>query len=205
MNITSFVLACLLVLTSFHAEAAKRFGGGKSIGQQSGNVTQREASRPATPASPNAAPNAAPNATPAPAPAAPAPAAAPRRPWGAMLGGLAAGLGLAWLAHSMGFGAEFGQFLMFGLIALGVVMVIGLFMPSANCPTYDACVASYARVELLLIGTGCVGLVCGVVLNVVDCTRKDGVQVLNWTSARVEEKRAENAARAAALGGDGGD
>ena len=128
MNITSFVLACLLVLTSFHAEAAKRFGGGKSIGQQSGNVTQREASRPATPASPNAAPNAAPNATPAPAPAAPAPAAAPRRPWGAMLGGLAAGLGLAWLAHSMGFGAEFGQFLMFGLIALGVVMVIGLFM-----------------------------------------------------------------------------
>ena len=78
-------------------------------------------------------------------------------------------------------------------------MVIGLYMPSANCPTYDACVASYARVELLLIGTGCVGLVCGVVLNLVDCTRKDGVQVLNWTSKRVEEKRAENAAKEVAL------
>lgn len=128
MKITSFVLACLLVLTSLQADAAKRFGGGKSIGQQSGNVTQREAARPAPAASPNAAPNAAPNATPGAAPAAPAPAAAPRRPWGAMLGGLAAGLGLAWLAHSMGFGAELGQFLLFGLIALGVVMVIGFFM-----------------------------------------------------------------------------
>jgi predicted lipid-binding transport protein (Tim44 family) len=47
---------------------------------------------------------------------------------GGMLGGLAAGLGLAWLAHSMGFGAEFGQFLMFGLLALVVMMVIGAFM-----------------------------------------------------------------------------
>ena len=80
-------------------------------------------------------------------------------------------------------------------------MVIGLFMPSANCPTYDACVESYAHVELLLVSTGCVGLLCGVVLNVVDCTRKDGVMILNWTSKRVEEKRAENAAKAAAEGG----
>ena len=131
MKITSFVLACLLVLTSLQADAAKRFGGGKSIGQQSNNVTQREAGRSAAPNSPNTAPNtapnAAPNAAPSPAPAAPAPAA-PRRPWGAMLGGLAAGLGLAWLAHSLGLGAELGQFLLFGLIALAVVMVIGFFM-----------------------------------------------------------------------------
>jgi hypothetical protein len=35
--------------------------------------------------------------------------AAPKRPWGAMLGGLAAGLGLAWLAHSLGLGAGFGN------------------------------------------------------------------------------------------------
>jgi predicted lipid-binding transport protein (Tim44 family) len=45
-----------------------------------------------------------------------------------MLGGLAAGLGLAWLAHSMGFGAEFGQFLMFGLLALGLMLLVGWFM-----------------------------------------------------------------------------
>lgn len=120
MKIFSVVLALFMVFASLHADAAKRLGGGKSFGQQSGNVTQREAGRPA-------APNAAPNAAPAPAPAAP-PAAAPRRPWGAMLGGLAAGLGLAWLAHSLGFGAEFGQLLMFALIAMGVVVVIGFFM-----------------------------------------------------------------------------
>jgi predicted lipid-binding transport protein (Tim44 family) len=47
---------------------------------------------------------------------------------GGMLGGLAAGLGLAWLAHSLGFGAEFGQFLMFGLLALVVMVVIGMVM-----------------------------------------------------------------------------
>jgi len=47
---------------------------------------------------------------------------------GGMLGGLAAGLGLAWLAHSLGFGAEFGQFLMFGLLALVLMMVVGAFV-----------------------------------------------------------------------------
>lgn len=45
-----------------------------------------------------------------------------------MLGGLAAGLGLAWLAHSLGLGAEFGQFLMFGLIALAIMVVVGMVM-----------------------------------------------------------------------------
>ena len=123
MKFISVVLALFMLMVSLHADAARRLGGGRSMGQQSGNVTQREATRPAPPASPNAAPNAAP----APSPAAP-PAAAPRRPWGAMLGGLAAGLGLAWLAHSLGFGAEFGQLLMFGLIAIAVVMLIGFFM-----------------------------------------------------------------------------
>jgi predicted lipid-binding transport protein (Tim44 family) len=118
MKITSFVLACLVLFSSFHAEAAKRFGGGKSIGKQSSNVTQRETAKPAQPAAPNATPS----------PASAAPAAAQRRPWGAMLGGLAAGLGLAWLAHSLGFGAEFGQFLMFGLIALILMVAVGYFM-----------------------------------------------------------------------------
>ena len=118
-----FVIA--MALTSMHAEAAKRLGGGKSVGQQSSNVTQREATKPAAPV--QNATQAAP--APAAAPAAPPVAAQPqRKPWGAMLGGLAAGLGLAWLAHSLGFGAEFGQFLMFGLLALVIMMVIGAFM-----------------------------------------------------------------------------
>ena len=117
-----FVVA--MAFATMHAEAAKRLGGGKSMGQQSNNVTQREAAKPAPAPTPNAAPTAAPAAAPA------APAAAPSRfgGMGGMLGGLAAGLGLAWLAHSMGFGAEFGQFLMFGLLALVVMVVIGMVM-----------------------------------------------------------------------------
>jgi predicted lipid-binding transport protein (Tim44 family) len=115
MKIWTFVLALGLSLVGFHADA-KRMGGGKSFGQQSNNVTQRQAA-PAQ----NAAKPAAP---------APTAAAAPKRPWGAMLGGLAAGLGLAWLANSLGMGEGFGQMLMFGLLALGIMMAVGWFMRS---------------------------------------------------------------------------
>ena len=124
-----FVVA--MAFASLHAEAAKRLGGGKSMGQQSNNVTQREAAKPAPAAAPTAAPTAAPAA-----PTATPPAAAPSRfgGMGGMLGGLAAGLGLAWLAHSLGFGAEFGQFLMFGLLALAVMVVIGMVMRRRQSP-----------------------------------------------------------------------
>jgi len=111
----SVALAFLMVFSSFTAEAAKRMGSGKSFGKQSNNVSQTQGAKPAQ------------NATPA-TPATP-PAAAPQnRPWGAMLGGLAAGLGLAWLASSMGFGEELGQFMMFGLMALVIMMAVGYFM-----------------------------------------------------------------------------
>ena len=116
-SLASVVLAAALALTGFSAEAAKRMGGGKSMGQQSGNVTKRDAS----PATPN-------NATPAAPAAAGAAAAAPKKPWGAMLGGLAAGLGLAWLASSLGLGEAFGNILMFGLLALAIMMAVGWFM-----------------------------------------------------------------------------
>ncbi len=126
MKIWSTLLVVALTFTSLHAEASKRLGGGKSAGQQSNNVTQREAVKPAPASTP--AQNAAPAGQPSPA-AAPAAAAQPqRKPWGAMLGGLAAGLGLAWLASSLGMGEAFGQILMFGLIALAVMVVIGMIM-----------------------------------------------------------------------------
>lgn len=125
-------LVLVLALSGINAEAAKRMGGGKSVGKQSNNVTQQAA--PATPGAPmqNAA------ATPKPAPAAAPAAAAPKRPWGAMLGGLAAGLGLAWLANSLGMGEAFGNMLMFGLLALGVMMLVGWFMRSRkSAPTQN--------------------------------------------------------------------
>ncbi len=47
-----------------------------------------------------------------------------------MLGGLAAGLGLAWLASSLGLGEAFGQFLLIALMVLAVMVVIGMIMRS---------------------------------------------------------------------------
>ena len=117
------ILTLFLALSSLNAEAARRMGGGKSMGQQSNQVTKRDAA-PQTPAAPaqNAAPTNA--AKPAAAPA----AAAPKKPWGAMLGGLAAGLGLAWLASSLGLGEAFGNILMALLIGVAVLAVIGMIM-----------------------------------------------------------------------------
>jgi len=129
MKFWSLALVALLALSSVDADAARRMGGGGSIGKQSGNVTQRQATPPATPGNAQNANNAA--AKPAAAPATPA-AAAPKRPWGAMLGGLAAGLGLAWLASQLGLGAAFGQFLMFALLALVIMVVIGYVMKRRN-------------------------------------------------------------------------
>jgi predicted lipid-binding transport protein (Tim44 family) len=122
MKFWALVLTSVLVFSSVNAEAAKRMGGGKSIGKQSSNVTQRDA----TPNAPAAPAQSASNAAPAAGGA--AAAAAPKRPWGAMLGGLAAGLGLAWLASSLGLGEAFGQILMFGLLAMAVMMAVGWFM-----------------------------------------------------------------------------
>lgn len=108
-----FVLAILMALVSLNADAAKRLGGGTSIGKQSSNVTQREAQRSAPPPAP---------ATPSAVPA--------QRSWGGMLGGVAAGLGLAWLANALGFGEAFGQFLVVLLFVIIVMTVIGWLVRS---------------------------------------------------------------------------
>lgn len=112
-------LVLILALGGLNAEA-KRMGGGRSMGQQSGNVMQREAVKPGVPAQQVAPAGVNKPATPAAAPA--------KRPWGAMLGGLAAGLGLAWLAHSLGMGEAMGNILMFGLLAFAAMALIGWFM-----------------------------------------------------------------------------
>ena len=114
MKILSVVLSAVMALSFVFAVSsaeAARLGGGKSTGKQSSNVTQRETAKPATPAAPAAAP-----------------AVAPKKPWGAMLGGLAAGLGLAWLASSLGLGGAMANIMMFALLALVAVVVIGFVM-----------------------------------------------------------------------------
>lgn len=121
MKVWSLILTVALIATGLNAEAARRMSGGKSLGKQSTNVTQREA------AAAPAAPAQGATASPATKPVA-APAVAPKRPWGAMLGGLAAGLGLAWLANSLGMGEAFGQIIMFALLAMLVMMAVSWLM-----------------------------------------------------------------------------
>jgi len=116
-KLITMILIAMMAFASVSAEA-KRMGGGKSVGQQSSNVSKKQAAPPAQAAPPMAAP-------------------APNRPWGAMLGGLAAGLGLAWLASSLGLGAAFGNILMALLIGVAVMAAIGWFMRKrmmANSP-----------------------------------------------------------------------
>ena len=117
MKLWTLIFAAAVALAGFNAEAA-RLGGGRSMGKQSNSVVKREAPAPAT----------APGAANAAKPATPAAAVAPKRPWGAMLGGLAAGLGLAWLAHSLGFGEAFGQVLMLALLAMVLMAAFGWYM-----------------------------------------------------------------------------
>jgi predicted lipid-binding transport protein (Tim44 family) len=128
MKLWSAILVCALAFSGLNAEAARRMGGGSSFGKQSSNVTQKSA----TPAAPAQNANSA-AAKPAAAAPAAAPAVAPKKPWGAMLGGLAAGLGLAWLANSLGLGGMLGgimQAVMFGLLAFGVIALVMYFIRS---------------------------------------------------------------------------
>ena len=125
MKFWAALLVCVMALTSTMADA-RRMGGGKSLGRQSPAVTQRDASPPASPS--QGAAQAAPRQATPPAAAGAAAAPAARKPWGAMLGGLAAGLGLAWLANSLGLGAAFGNILMMALLAFAVMAIIGMVM-----------------------------------------------------------------------------
>ena len=121
-------LALGLTLATGDADAAKRFGGGKSSGMQRQELNQPH-SATATPASPAQAPTAA--AAQARTQQAGAPAAAqaqPKRSWMGPLAGLAAGIGLAALASHFGFGEELASMMMMGLVAVAVLMVAGFFM-----------------------------------------------------------------------------
>lgn len=113
--LAAFFLAFLMFA---HVDAeARRMGGGSSVGRQSSNVTQRQATPPAAQRG---------------TPAANTPQARPRSPMMGMLGGLAAGLGLAWLASSLGLGEEFGSIMLMMLLGMVALAAIGFFMRSRN-------------------------------------------------------------------------
>jgi predicted lipid-binding transport protein (Tim44 family) len=116
--LSSFVL----MGTSFDAEA-KRMGGSKSMGKQSQSVTQKQQAAPAQPAQ---APAAQPATAAKPAQA---PAAQPKKGFGmgAILGGLAAGLGLGWLLSHFGLGEAAASFFM-GLLIVMAVAMVGLWL-----------------------------------------------------------------------------
>jgi predicted lipid-binding transport protein (Tim44 family) len=111
MRIIVLVLSLLMLVASANAWAARRMGGGKSFGQQSSHVSKREISNGKSVQA-----------------AAPAVAAPTKRPWGAMLGGLAAGLGLAWLAHSLGLGGALSSIMLIILAVVVVFAIIAFFL-----------------------------------------------------------------------------
>ena len=118
MRLAALALALMLTVLSFQAEAA-RLGGGRSAGRQSGHVAQREAARQQTAPAPQQAPQPPRNSA---------------SPWGGVLGGLAAGLGLAWLAQSLGLGAGFGNVLLIALLALAGMAVLRMRRSSSAQP-----------------------------------------------------------------------
>src|SRR5690606_37364882 len=90
---------------------ARRLGGGRSFGKQSDILRQRNA--PAQPPAGQAARQQPPAGA----------AATGGKRWLGPLGGLAAGLGLAWLASSLGLSEEFGTIILIGLmLALGLML-----------------------------------------------------------------------------------
>ena len=129
MKFWTILLAAALAVGAADADAARRLGGGGSIGRQSSNVTQRQATSPAP-----AAPTAPANAQRAPDAAATPAAAQPRSRWGGMLGGLAAGLGLAALAHALGFGfgPAFGSVMLVVLLALLAMTAVAMLRRRAQ-------------------------------------------------------------------------
>lgn len=137
MAVAVITISTLSMLgASFDAEA-RRFGGGKSFGRQSSNITQqRQAVKPpaananrnaATPANANAARGGA--------------AAAPRTGMSRFLGpiaGIAAGLGIAALLSSLGLGGALlealSSMVLIGLVIFAVIFIVRRLRGGAQRP-----------------------------------------------------------------------
>ncbi|MDB6062033.1 MAG: import inner rane translocase subunit Tim44 [Verrucomicrobiaceae bacterium] len=121
LSILLVSFAALLLVT--HLADARSLGGGKSIGRQSNNYSQRQAPAPesAPPSQQRTAPAAAPAQTPN---AAPQPQ---RNRWLGPLAGVAAGLGMAALFSHFGMGAAFAEN-MGSMLLIALLVMVGLFL-----------------------------------------------------------------------------
>jgi predicted lipid-binding transport protein (Tim44 family) len=140
-----------LALAISDADAARRLGGGRSIGRQSENVTRSAPYQPAAPSQQVAPRPAAPPATPAPIPPRPA------SPWRNMLGGALLGLGLGALLSHFGFGGALASVIstVLTVVLLGLVLmfILRLFRRREDTPA-PAYAGGYARSSTPEIGSG---------------------------------------------------
>jgi predicted lipid-binding transport protein (Tim44 family) len=104
------------------ADAAKRLGGGGSMGAQRNVTSTPPASAPAKPAQQQAAP-----AGQQAAPAAAAPASGFAK-WAPLLGGLALGGALGWLMGANGMGGALVGMLLVGLLIFAAIFVVRMLM-----------------------------------------------------------------------------
>lgn len=112
----TLALSCVLALVT-QAVAASGVGGAEPFAKLSANVAQSNDSSPLLA-------QAALTAVAAGAPG--ALAAVPKSGTGTVLGVVAAGLGLAWLASTLGFGETVAQILLLALIAVTILAALGL-------------------------------------------------------------------------------
>ena len=123
-----FLVFCTAILAlglSIDSAEAARFGGGRSFGMQRQSISPRPApTRQAAPLAPTAPVG--------------VPAAAPKRNWMGMVGGLAAGLGIAALLSHFGMGAGVANFLMIALLVVAAVFVFKLLFRRATPPVQAA-------------------------------------------------------------------
>jgi predicted lipid-binding transport protein (Tim44 family) len=102
---------------------AKRLGGGRSIGRQSSNVTQREAPAPqGSPSQQASRPAQGQQGAAAPAPQQPS-----RNRWLGPLAGLAAGIGIASLLSHFGMGGALAE-AMGSMLMIGLLVLAGFFI-----------------------------------------------------------------------------
>jgi predicted lipid-binding transport protein (Tim44 family) len=139
--VAAAIVGLLTASFSFDAEAQRRLGGGRSLGKQSTQVQQRQATPPR-----DAAPEATPAPTPAQQTAARPPAGAPvaASPWKGALLGLAAGLGLAALASHLGLSETLTAVLTAALLGFGLMLVLGFLMRRGRSASPPPAYPAYA-------------------------------------------------------------